>query len=90
MRPEDVYDLIPRTYPKVNPVALAGFKVYNNNWLEFSRIAACYEDREMGDELRAKVDRSMRGDGRVIRHAVPWTGPCWKVLLVCAGTPAAI
>ena len=28
LTPEDVYDLIPRTYPKVNPVALAGFDVF--------------------------------------------------------------
>ena len=25
LTPEDVYDLIPRTYPKANPVAMAGF-----------------------------------------------------------------
>jgi hypothetical protein len=25
LKPEEVYDLIPRTYPKANPVALAGF-----------------------------------------------------------------
>ncbi len=28
LRPEDVYDLIPRTYPKANPAALAGFEVF--------------------------------------------------------------
>ena len=28
LTPEDVYDLIPRTYPKANPVALAGFKEF--------------------------------------------------------------
>ena len=25
LTPEDVYDLIPRTYPKANPVSVAGF-----------------------------------------------------------------
>ena len=25
LTPEDVYDLIPRTYPKANPVSMAGF-----------------------------------------------------------------
>ncbi len=28
MRPEGVYDLTPRTYPKANPVALAGFEAF--------------------------------------------------------------
>ena len=28
MSPDDVYDMIPRTYPKANPVPLAGFDAF--------------------------------------------------------------